>query len=128
MLTICSVTDRPGIGVYLGHYCLMLCCYRLAGGDGKHAEHQQRIAEVGAAASGFGLGASRFARDRATHEALLDSLDKAVAMIDTAQTTSAFSQRMTQLMQSQGIVAEVFLSRGPYERAPCHSIVEAGCS
>lgn len=247
-----------GHGVYLGHYCLMLCCYRLAGGDGKYAEHQQQIAEVlrqgfrsqrggawvpsyphrawafdclpcllavrltdvqdgrdlnasgklvadhlrfrqtvaldeatgfactemdprtgrplagargcaiagsicflghlapahcrdlyarfkesywieqgegsgkivgfrewprehdgfmdvdsgpivtevGAAASGFGLGASRFARDRATHEALLDSLDKAVAMIDTARTASAFSQRMAQLMQSQGIVAE----------------------
>jgi hypothetical protein len=35
-----------GHGAFLGHYGLMLACYRLAGGDGRFADRQRQIADV----------------------------------------------------------------------------------
>jgi len=47
-----------GHGVFLGHYCLMLACYRLAGGDDRYADRQRRIASLltqGVESDGNGL-------------------------------------------------------------------------
>ena len=41
---VAKLQQWNGHGFYLGNYCLMLACYRLAGGDTRYADQQRRIA------------------------------------------------------------------------------------
>lgn len=55
---------------------------------------------IGAAASGFGLGASRFARDDAAHRALLESLDQVRQAFDSAADVSSLLGQAEHLTRS----------------------------
>jgi hypothetical protein len=60
---------------------------------------------IGAAASGFGLGASRFAGDAAVHKALLATLGQMIAIIDMKEAATESLQRLAREMQSRGLLA-----------------------
>lgn len=96
---VAELSGWNGQGVYLGHYCLMLACYRVAGGDDRYAERQERIADV--LKQGFEAGEhSPWIRSYPHRAWLFDSLPCLLAI------RLSDAQNGRDLRESEALIAE----------------------